>query len=101
MIFVKSLTVLFLVVILIISNNISSMERVWADSLIKTIEVNNFPSNLVYNPVNNYIYLIHSSASGSSNITVIDSSTNEVIDTIEVEGDPFLIDFNPSNNNVY
>lgn len=98
MIFVKSLTVLLLVVITIISNNISSIERVWADEVIATIKVGERPNAIQYNPSNGYIYVANSE---SNSVSVIDSSTHEVIKTIDVEEYPWALGYNPDSNYVY
>ena len=53
-------------------------------------------SLLAYNPSNNKIYVANYNA---ATVSVIDSSTNEVVDTIKVGPRPYALQYNPSNNN--
>ena len=68
----------------------------WAQSVIKTIPVGDFPVALEYNPINKYVYV---SNSDSDDVSVINSANNTVIKTIPVgDGPGNLVYF---NNKVY
>ena len=57
------------------------LERVWADSIIKNIPMDNIPTGVTFNPSNGYTYVTNVD---SNTVSVIDGSTNTVIDTIPV-----------------
>ena|SRR5215210_3104466 len=79
--FLNSLTLFVLIAMLSFSTIVISLERAWADEVIKTIEVGDFPRTLEYNPHNDNIYVANQH---SGDVSVIDSSTNMVIATVDV-----------------
>jgi YVTN family beta-propeller protein len=85
------------VVVVALSSTFSGLESAWADSVIKTIPVER-PAGVAFNPSNNDMYVANH---GGFTVSVIDSSTNEVVDTIPVGAFPLGIAFNPSNNDMY
>jgi len=89
---------MILIPILWITNILPSLEKVWADEVIATIDVGEHPYSILYNPSNEYIYVANSE---SDSVSVIDSSTHEVIKTIDVEEYPWALGYNPDFNYVY
>ena len=80
------------------SEDLSETKKVWADPVIVTVDVNDMPANIEYNPSNEDIYIINV---GSGDISVIDGDTNAVVTTIDVGDSPRVIEYNPSNGDVY
>jgi YVTN family beta-propeller protein len=76
-----------------------SAEKVWGDSVIETIDVDDNPVMLEFNPSNNNMYVTHYNTSAI--VSVIDSTSNVVVETIDVGDGPIALEFNPSNNNMY
>ena len=70
---------IILITTLFMLNIFLSVENVWSEEVIKTIEVGNLPIAVVFNPINNDVYVVNTN---SDTISVIDSTTNEVIKTI-------------------
>jgi YVTN family beta-propeller protein len=70
----------------------------YSKALIKTIDVGQYPNDIAFNPRNNNMYVANR---GSTTVSVVDGSTNEVVDTISVGSFPISIAFNPSNNDMY
>jgi YVTN family beta-propeller protein len=85
------------VVVVALSSTFLGLESAWADSVIKTIPVER-PAGVAFNPSNNDMYVANH---GGFTVSVIDSSTNEVVDTIPVGAFPLGIAFNPRNNDMY
>lgn len=93
----NSFKLLVLIVILSIII-IIPLDRAWADEVIATIEVGDYPLAILYNPSNKDVYVVNSE---SDTVSVIDSSTNEIIKTIEVGDYPWSIGYNPNTNTIY
>ena len=93
---------IFSIGFLLISASISlvffNVEKVWAQTVIATIDVGNAPSPLEYNPANENMYVANRE---SDDVSVIYSQFNELVDTINVEGSPADLEYNPSNDYIY
>ncbi|MGD9533878.1 MAG: beta-propeller fold lactonase family protein [Candidatus Nitrosocosmicus sp.] len=94
------MTLLALIAILSVTNTLPFLERALADEVIATISSDKWewPYVVEYNPSNNCIYVANDH---SNNVTVIDSTTNEVIAVVKVGEGPWALEYNPSNNNIY
>ena len=79
------------------SGTVSVIETV-NNTVIKNVTVGSFPEQLLFNPVNNDVYVVNVI---SNSISVIDNNVNEVTNDIEVGIDPVDLEFNPSNNHIY
>jgi YVTN family beta-propeller protein len=56
------------------------------------------PSSIIYNPVNNYLYVANT---GSDTVSVINGTTNDVVKTISTDARPIGITYNEYDGNVY
>lgn len=61
------------------------LKPLWAQSVIKTLDVGYTPFGLKYNPNNDYINVTNSN---SDSVSLISSATNTVIKTIDVGDRP-------------
>lgn len=91
-----------LLVVLIITfaypGTLSEINLTWADTIIATVGVGDFPQAVEYNPGNNNLYVANMD---SDDVSVIDSSTNDVVATVDVGNGPQAVEYNPNNNNMY
>ena len=78
-------------------NAFHSLERVWADSVVDTINVGSSPVDIAYTPNNHDMYV----ANYLSNTVSVINSSNSVVDTITVGRSPVAIAYNSNNNDMY
>lgn len=75
-------------------------ENIISDEYVKSninIPVGSNPAGIMYNPANNYLYVVNES---DATVSVIDSNTNIVIKTITgISGNQLV--YNPKNSNIY
>ena len=63
-----------------------------------TIEVGPSPTGIIFDPNNNYMYV---SDRGSNNVSVINTTTNNVISQINVGSNPCMLAYDPDNGFLY
>src|SRR5215831_2190040 len=98
-----SCTLILTLVMALASPHLLGVEKVWADSVIKTITVGTGPYGDLFDPANGYIYIANVF---SNSVSVIDGSTNTVIATITVPSNqlgqtPRQLAFNSHNDDIY
>ena len=82
------------------------------DEISAKVKVGNHPTDVKYNPSNNNMYVVNSGSDGNSaevheidDVSVINSSSNEVVTTIQgfnfVPNFPGAIEYNPQTTNLY
>ena len=91
----RKFKLLFLSLITIFSLLVTISYGQWLET---TISVGTNPYDLVYNSINNKIY---SANWGTTNVTVIDGTTNSVITTIPIGSYPHSFCYNSLNNRIY
>jgi YVTN family beta-propeller protein len=69
-----------------------------SDSLLKSLEVGDYPAGLVYSPVSNKLYC---SVFEDDEVAVFDAGPDTLLKTIEVGWGPIALGYNPISNKVY
>ena len=96
---VNSLTLLFIIAMLSISTFIPTVEKASAQTVVATVDVGDIPYALEYNPGNENVYVANKI---SHTVSVIDSTTNEVMATVNLgNNEPRDFEYNPSNDDIY
>ncbi len=94
----RVLVVTLSVISLLLLSTSAGAQPVSAQSVLTTVRVGSQPIGVAVNPSTNRIYVANN---GSSNVSVIDGTTNIVITTIPVGSQPIGVAVNPSTNRIY